>query len=104
MLDQIEDWQLVADLEKKLKFPDIVPTNQGPDLVILVNKDDLIVSLYGVYRPTRAFFTHIFITGEVLQILTYARHLCPLSSEGSLACHTYCDTGHPFIMVISEDP
>ena len=24
--------------------------------------------------------------------------------EGSLACHTYCDTGHPFIMVISEGP
>ena len=22
----------------------------------------------------------------------------------SLACNTYCDTGHPFIMVISEDP
>ena len=31
-------------------------------------------------------------------------HSWPLSSEGSLACHTYCDTGHPFIMVISEDP
>ena len=28
----------------------------------------------------------------------------PLTSEGSLACHTYCDTGHPFIMVITEDP
>ena len=28
----------------------------------------------------------------------------PLRSEGYLACHTYCDTGHPFIMVISEDP
>ena len=27
-----------------------------------------------------------------------------LSSRGCLACHTYCDTGHPFIMVISEDP
>ena len=26
------------------------------------------------------------------------------SSEGSLTCHTYCDTGLPFIMVISEDP
>ena len=26
------------------------------------------------------------------------------SSEGSLACHTYCDTGHPLTMVISEDP
>ena len=36
--------------------------------------------------------------------LTNARHLWPLSSEGSLACHTYCDTWHPFIMVISEDP
>ena len=43
--------------------------------------------------------------GEGLGILTYARHSWPLSSEGSLACHTYCDTGHPFtcILVISED-
>ena len=39
-----------------------------------------------------------------LQILTCAWHLWPLSSEGSLAFHTYDDTGHPFIMVISEDP
>ena len=29
--------------------------------------------------------------------------LWPLSSEGSLVCHTHCDTGHLFIMVISED-
>ena len=36
--------------------------------------------------------------------LTYAGHSWPLSSEGSLACHTFCDKGHPFIMVISEDP
>ena len=35
--------------------------------------------------------------------MTYTRHSWLLSSEGSLACHTYCDTGHPFIMVISED-
>ena len=27
-----------------------------------------------------------------------------MSSEGSLTCHTYCDMGLPFIMVISEDP
>ena len=52
---------------------------------------------------------HSFMYGDVtiadegLQILTYARHSWPLSSEGSLACHTYCDMG-PFIMVISEDP
>ena len=38
------------------------------------------------------------------QILTYAWYLWPLSSEGYLSCHTSCDTGHPFIMVISEDP
>ena len=25
-------------------------------------------------------------------------------SEGSFACHTYCDMVHPFIMVISADP
>ena len=30
--------------------------------------------------------------------------LMVMSSEGSLACHTYCDTGHHFRMVISEDP
>ena len=28
----------------------------------------------------------------------------PLSSEGSLACHTYCDSGHWFMMVVSKDP
>ena len=39
---------------------------------------------------------------EGLQILNYARHSWPFSSEGSLACHTYCDTGHPFIIVISR--
>ena len=38
------------------------------------------------------------------KFLTSARHSWPLSNDGSLACHTYCDTGHPFIMFISEDP
>ena len=37
------------------------------------------------------------------RLLTYALHLWPLSSEGSLAFHTYFDTGHPFIIVISKD-
>ena len=45
----------------------------------------------------------VTITGEGLQILTSAWHSWPLSSEVSLACHTYCDMGHKFIMVISED-
>ena len=46
----------------------------------------------------------VTIVVESLQNLTHARHSWSLSSEDSLACHTYCDTGHPFIMVISEDP
>ena len=41
----------------------------------------------------------ITCTGEGLQNLTYARLSRPLSSEGSLACHTHWN---PFIMVISE--
>ena len=51
-------------------------------------------------------FAHgdVTITGEGMQILTDARHIWPLNSEGSFACHTCCDTGHPFIMVISENP
>ena len=46
----------------------------------------------------------VTMTGEGLQILTYAWHVWSLSREGSLACHTYCYMGHPFIMVIFEDP
>ena len=66
----------------------------------------LFVCLYGGFQPTREFF-HSFgdvtITGKVLQIYTYTRHSWALSSEGSLTGHAYCDTGHPFIMVTSED-
>ena len=36
--------------------------------------------------------------------VTIARHSWSLSSEGSLTCHTHCDTGLPFILVISKDP
>ena len=43
-------------------------------------------------------------SGEGRQILTYAWQSWPLSSEGSLTCHTYCDTDLLFMMVISGDP
>ena len=66
----------------------------------------LFVCLFGFFRPTREFFTHMETSpaGEGLQIFTFDRHSWPLSSEGSLTCHTYCDTGHPLLMVTSEDP
>lgn len=45
------------------------------------------------------------ITDEGIQILSYTRHSMQLRIEVSLACHTYFDTGHPYmhVMVIFED-
>ena len=61
----------------------------------------------GFFVPTREFFTYLHgdvtMTGEELKILTYARHSWSFSSKGSLACHTYSDKGHPFMIGISED-
>ena len=65
------------------------------------------VCLFGFFSShSRIFLSYgdVTVAGEGLQILTDARLSWPLSNEGSLACHTYCDTEHPFIMVISEDP
>ena len=61
----------------------------------------------GIFVPLEKcsiIYGNVTITGEGLQILTYIRHLLPLSSEDSLECHTCCDTAYPLIMVISEDP
>ena len=60
----------------------------------------------GFTSYSRIFHSYggVTITGEGLHILTYTRHSWPLSSVGSLACHTYSDTRHPFTMVISEYP
>ena len=49
----------------------------------------------GFFRPNREFvhsYGDVAIAGEGLYILTYPRHSWPLTSKGSLACHTYC--GH----------
>ena len=54
------------------------------------------------FRPTKECFTHIETSSLPVKDcnLTYTRNSWPLSGEGSLACNIYCDTGHPFIMVI----
>ena len=54
-------------------------------------------SHWGIFKS----YGDVTIAGEGLQILTHVRHSWPLSSEGSLACNTDRDKGHPFIMVIS---
>ena len=49
------------------------------------------------YVPLENFFYSfgvITITAEELLILIYTRHSWPLTNWGSLARHTYCDTGH----------
>ena len=62
--------------------------------------------VWGLSSHLKIFHSYGYVTidSEELQIFTYARQSWPLSSVGSLSCHTHCDTGHPFIMVISEDP
>ena len=70
---------------------------------VLTNREDF---LGFVLSHSSIFHSYgdITIAGEGLNILNCARHSWPLSSECSVAFHTYCDTGHLFIMVISEDP
>ena len=51
-----------------------------------------------------AFLIYKHILSIYFMIIVIIKHLWPLSSGGSLACHLYSDPGHPFIMVISEDP
>ena len=58
---------------------------------IIRHKVELFVDL----RPTHMETSPLPVNG--FKILTDTRRSWPLSSEGSLACHTYCDTGHPFI-------
>ena len=49
-------------------------------------------------------FGDVTIIGERMKMIN-ARLVWPLSSKGSLACHTYCDPGHSSIIIkfISED-
>ena len=65
--------------------------------LIFLNIVSRLFACVWIYVHSRIFHSYgdVTFTGEGLQILTYARHLWPLSSEASLACHTYCDTGHP---------
>ena len=60
-------------------------------------KEDLgkhFIFCLGFHSILYHLYGDITITDEGLQILTYTRHSWPLSSEGSLTCHTYYDTGH----------
>jgi hypothetical protein len=54
---------------------------------------------FSVLRPSQEFFTYMEtspLSVKGFKIEAYARHLGPLSREGSLSCHTCCDTGPLF--------
>ena len=79
---------------------------------VLISPDnDLFgVFLFGVFRPTRELFTHMRRHHDRVRaafffyLYSALMAIQVLNSEGSLTCHTYCDEGIPFIMVIFEDP
>ena len=80
-------------------------SNTWTNMWIQVNeKICLFVWVFSSHSRIFHSYAEVTIAGGGLQIFSYARHSWPLISEGSLACNTYCDTGHPLIMVISEDP
>ena len=57
----------------------------------------LVGFLFGFLLPFVNFSFNTDVTGERLQMFTYARHLWPVS-------HPYSEKDHPFIMVITKDP
>jgi hypothetical protein len=64
-------------------------------IVYKKHQDWLIDWLFTVLRPTQEFFTYIETSPlpvKGLKIWAYARRSGPLSREGSLSCHTYCDS------------
>ena len=58
-----------------------------------------------LYHHTREFFTHTVTSPLPVKWCKFWPMLdwWPLSGEGSNACHTFSDTGHPLI-VISDEP
>ena len=62
--------------------------------------------LFEVFRPIWEFCTLLETSAWTVKVGNFLPMLAlmAMSNKVSLACHTYCDTGHPFIMVISENP
>ena len=63
------------------------------------------INMFCLFVTRENFYSYgdVTITSEGPQSFTYSRYSWPFNSENFLTCHSYCDTGHPFIMVISEE-
>lgn len=56
-----------------------------------------------LYVPLENFHSYRGVTRASNFDLCSAIMTINLSIVGSLACHTYCETGHPFVMIVSKD-
>jgi hypothetical protein len=57
--------------------------------------------LFSILSPTQEFFIYMEMSPlpvKDCKIYAYARCIGPLSREGSLSCHTCCDTGPRFFL------
>ena len=64
----------------------------------------MLVCFFGSFRPTQECFTHIYIRHHTRRRTAKFELFSALIAIEQWAYHTYCDTGYPFIMVISEVP
>ena len=70
--------------------------NKQTSIYVIQGKFLVWLFVQGLSSQSTIFLSYGDFTTTVdeLQTLTYARHSWPLSSEGSLACHIYFDTGN----------
>jgi hypothetical protein len=64
------------------------------------------ICLYVCLDSYDQFFSYlaaVSITGDRAANLGLCLELTAFSSEGSFACHTYCDTGPPFLRSYPKD-
>jgi hypothetical protein len=63
--------------------------------------------LFVCFEPHEQFVSYLVavtITDDRGANLDLCLTLTAFSSEGSFTCHTYCDTGPPFLRSYSKDP
>jgi hypothetical protein len=65
------------------------------------------VCLFVCFESHEQFFSYlatVTIAGDRAANLDLCLALTAFSSEGSFTCHTYCDTGPPFLRSYLKDP
>jgi hypothetical protein len=64
---------------------------------------DLLVC-FELHEQFFSYLAAVTITGDRAANLDLCLALTAFSSEGSFTCHTYCNTGPPFLRSYPKDP